>query len=63
MICDGEFCLDHFLDALIYDNGVVQCCVILTEERILIVDAETKSKINNFPIEMIQGIERRIKQK
>jgi hypothetical protein len=42
---------------------VVQCCVILTEERILIVDAESKRKINNFPIEMIQGIERRIKKK
>jgi hypothetical protein len=61
MICDAEFSQDHFLDALIYDTGETQYCVILTEERVLIVDAETKLKVNDFPTNTIQGIERRVK--
>jgi hypothetical protein len=48
LICKGDYSQDHFLDALGYANEEVALCLILTEERILIVDAETKAVVKDL---------------
>lgn len=56
-ISDGEYADDHFLDAMVYEHANKKYCVIITEERILIVDALTKDKFKDFLAADIHSIE------
>ena len=53
LISQGGFAQDHFLDALGYQQpsqqSPVALCLILTEERILIVDADSKQVVKDLP--------------
>ena len=58
-ICKGAYAGDHFLDAIGYANGDLRLCVILTEERVLIVDAIDRSLVKDFPTEVLCSVEGR----
>lgn len=59
VICKGEYADDHFLDAIIYVGSQLQLCIILTEERLLVVDAIDKSKVKELPISQLCMVEGR----
>lgn len=56
-LADGEYAGDHFLDAIVYENGNKKYCVVITEERILIVDALTKERYEDYLAADIHGVE------
>lgn len=56
-LADGDYADDHFLDAMVYDNGSHQYCVILNEERILIVDALSKERVEDHEAADIHGVD------
>lgn len=58
-IIGGDYSRDHFLDAVVYDNGQLRLCIILTEERMLIVDALEQTKIRDFRVDQLCTIESR----
>lgn len=58
-ICKADYANDHFLDAIIYVGDQLQLCIILTEERLLIVDAIDKSKIKDLPTDRLCMVEGR----
>lgn len=59
VICKGVYAEDHFLDAIIYVGSQLQLCIILTEERLLVVDAIDKSKVKELPIAQLCMVEGR----
>ena len=59
VICKGDYSHDHFLDSLVYDNKTLKLCIILTEERLLIVDAVEKTMIRDFTAQMLHSVESR----
>ena len=58
-ICNQEFANDNFLDVLAYEKGNQKVCLIMTEERILIVDGITKKKICDLPRNILHNIKTR----
>jgi hypothetical protein len=54
---NGDYQKDHFLDSLVYDNKTLKLCIILTEERLLIVDAVTKIVIRDFTSSMLHSVD------
>jgi len=61
IICNGNYTNDHFLDAIVYDSQDLKLCIILTEERLLIVDALTKEMKHDFTADMLAKVETRTK--
>ena len=47
-ICSCEYQHDSFLDAIVHSGDNQKLCFILTEQRLLIVDALEKTKIKDF---------------
>lgn len=63
VICQAEYAKDHFLDAMVCeladpDEYFDRVCIILTEERLLVVDAQ-KSKIADLPVDRLWAAEAR----
>ena len=56
-LSDGDYANDHFLDVMVYDNGSNKFCIILNEERILIVDALTKERVEDYAADDLHSIE------
>jgi hypothetical protein len=55
MICDhlrkinrGKYVNDHFIDALYYDTTGDRQVIVLTEERLVTVNANTKEVITEY---------------
>jgi len=56
-LSDCDYANDHFLDVMVYDNGSNKFCIILNEERILIVDALTKERVEDYAADDLHSIE------
>jgi hypothetical protein len=56
IICSQQYISDQFLDAIIHIFKDIKICLILTEQRILIVDALDKSKIKDLQAETLKKV-------
>ena len=56
-LAEGEYAEDFFLDAIIYENASKKYCVIISEQRILIVDALTKDRVEDYLAQDIHSVE------
>jgi len=59
VICNSDYEHDDFLDAIIYTNEQLKICLILTEQRLLIVDAIDKQRIKDFQAHQLSQVKSR----